>query len=136
MKNEEEHLGMIMNDEKNQQPVELKSRTMDFALRIIRLYQCLPKTTEAQVMGRQILRSGTSVGAHYREAVRARSDAEFVSKLGGGQQELEETSYWLELLVKSGVFPHERLVPLIKEADELMAILATCVLNTKGREKP
>lgn len=124
-----------MNDEKSRASADLKSRTMDFALRIIRLYQSLPKTTEAQVMGRQILRSGTSVGAHYREAVRARSDAEFISKLSGGQQELEETSYWLELLVKSGVFPPERLVPLIKEADELMAILATCVLKTKGRKQ-
>ncbi|MFK7820013.1 MAG: four helix bundle protein, partial [Planctomycetaceae bacterium] len=75
---------------------DLKQRTKEFSLRVIRLYSNLPKPTEAQVMGKQLLRSGTSVGAHYREATRARSTAEFVSKLAGGHQELEETSYWLE----------------------------------------
>ena len=72
---------------------DLKMRTKDFALRVIRLYSSLPKTTEAQVMGKQVLRSGTSVGAHYREATRARSPAEFTSKVEGGLQELEETSH-------------------------------------------
>ena len=72
---------------------DLKQRTKEFSLRIIRLYVCLPKTIEAQVVGKQLLRSGTSVGVHYREASRARSTTEFISKLGGGYQELEETSY-------------------------------------------
>ena len=71
---------------------------MEFALRIIKLYAALPKTTEAQVLGKQILRSGTSVGAHYREACRAKSDADFISKIEGALQELDETLYWLELL--------------------------------------
>ena len=74
---------------------DLKARTREFALRNIRLYSKLPKSVEGHVIGKQLLRSGTSVGAHYREASRARSTAEFVSKLGGGQQELEETMYWL-----------------------------------------
>jgi four helix bundle protein len=110
---------------------DLKERTRDFALRIIRLYSALPNDTVAQVMGKQLLRSGTSVGAHYREATRARSTAEFVSKLGGGQQELEETSYWLELLVDANVVASERLAALIQEASELIAILTTCILNAR-----
>jgi four helix bundle protein len=78
--------------------VDLKERTKVFAMSIIRMYASLPKTAEMQVIGKQVLRSGTSVGAHYREGSRARSDSEFVSKLEGGLQELEETEYWLELL--------------------------------------
>jgi len=103
-------------------------------LRIVRLYTGLPKTTEAQVMGRQVLRSGTSVGAHYREAFRARSTAEFVSKLEGGLQELEETVYWLELLVEAGIVPSRQLECLLAEADELTAILVTTVKNAKSRK--
>ena len=81
--------------------IDLKTRTKDFALEIIRLYATLPRRTEAQVLGRQVLRSGTSVGAHYREAQRAKSNADFISKIEGGLQELEETQYWLELLGES-----------------------------------
>ena len=76
--------------EGNRGPEDLKTRTKAFALRIIELYSSLPKSTEAQVLGKQVLRSGTSVGAHYRESIRARSNAEFISKLEGGMQELEE----------------------------------------------
>lgn len=114
--------------------IDLKTRTKDFAIRIIKLYSALPKTTEAQVLGKQILRSGTSVGAHYREGTRARSDAEFISKLEGGLQELEETSYWMELLVESGIIPEAKLSDLMKEADELTAILVTCVKNTRKKQ--
>lgn len=110
---------------------DLASRTKEFALRVIRLYAALPKNTEAQVLGKQVLRSGTSVGAHYREAVRARSNAEFISKLEGGMQELEESSYWFELLVEAEIVSAEKLNPLMAEADELMAILVTCVKNTR-----
>ena len=90
---------------------DLKERTRRFGLRIIRLYTSLPKTTEAQVIGKQVLRSGTSVGAHYREAQRAKSDADFISKIEGGLQELDETAYWLELLVEAGIVPSEKLTP-------------------------
>ena len=117
---------------------DLKTRTKEFALRIIRLYGALPKSTEAQIIGKQLLRSGTSVGAHYREATRARSNAEFISKIEGGMQELEETSYWLELLADAQILPNEKLSALQIEADELMAILVTCVKKAKvkvGRMK-
>ena len=113
------------------EPVDLRLRTREFALRVIRLYSALPSTTVAQVIGKQVLRSGTSVGAHYREASRARSTAEFISKLGGGQQELEETSYWFELLVDSQIVEAARLQPLIQEADELNAIITTCIKNAR-----
>ena len=88
---------------------DLGDRTRDFALRVIRLYSALPKTTEAQVIRKQLLRSGTSVGAHWREGRRARSDAEFISKIEGGLQELEESLYWMELLVQSGVVQADRM---------------------------
>ena len=110
---------------------DLRERTKVFALRIIRLYSALPNTSLAQVLGRQVLRSGTSVGAHYREAWRARSTAEFISKIEGGLQELEETTYWLELLVDSEVIPPARLADLRKEADELTAILASSAMTAK-----
>lgn len=110
--------------------VQLKQRTNKFSLRIIRLYTALPKTTEAQVIGKQALRSGTSVGAHYYEAQRSRSKAEFVSKLGGGLQELEETIYWLELLIEANIVPAARPGELIKEANELVAIFVTIVNKT------
>ncbi len=100
---------------------DLRERTKEFALRIVRLYAALPKTTEAQVLGKQVLRSGTSVGANYREATRARSTAEFVSKVGVGLQELEETDYWLELLAASGIVPEARLADLRNELNELTA---------------
>jgi len=78
----------------------LRTRTKRYALRIIRLFTALPKNDVAMALGRQMLRSGTSVGAHHREAARSRSVAEFVSKMDGGLQELDETGYWLELLVE------------------------------------
>ncbi len=115
--------------------VDLKTRTKGFALRVIRLYSALPKSTEAQVLGKQLLRSGTSVGAHYREGMRARSDAEFISKIEGGLQELEESCYWLELLVEAKIFPKEKLAPLVAEANELTAILITCVKRAKKKKK-
>jgi four helix bundle protein len=123
-----------MRDE-GKKPEDLKTRTKAFALRIIKLYVALPKRTEAQVMGKQVLRSGTSVGAHCRESVRARSDAEVISKIEGGLQELEETQYWLELLAESGTVPEDRLSSLLQEADELTAILVTCVKKVKARKK-
>ena len=115
------------------QDVELRSRTKTFALRIIRLYVSLPKTTEAQVLGKQVLRSGTSVGAHYREAQRAKSDADFISKVEGGLQELDETAYWLELLVESKIVAERKLAALMKETDELTAILVTIVNKMKRK---
>ena len=113
---------------------DLKVRMREFALRIIRLYAKLPKSTEGQVIGKQLLRSGTSVGAHYREGSRARSTAEFVSKLGGGQQELEETIYWLELLQEAEIVKPTLLDGLITECNELQAIFTTCIKNAKKKK--
>jgi four helix bundle protein len=110
---------------------DLRTRTKQYALRIIRLFAALPETTVAQVLGKQMLRSGTSVGAHYREGYRARSTAEFISKLEGGLQELDETGYWMELLVEAGIVPQERLNDLQDETNQLLAILVTCVKNAK-----
>lgn len=114
---------------------DLKLRTKQFALQMIRLYTSLPKTTEAQVLGRQALNSGTSVGAQYREAQRAKSDADFISKVEGSLQELDETAYWLELLKDSGMVSVEKLNPLLKEADELTAILVTIVKKVKNKRQ-
>ena len=86
-------------------PPDLRDRTRDFALRIIRLYTALPKKSEAQVIGKQVLRSGTAVGANYREGLRARSKTEYAAKLNIGLMELEETMYWLELLEGRRSFP-------------------------------
>ena len=116
-------------------PQDLRARTKTFALRIIRLYVALPKTTETQVIGKQLLRSGTSVGAHYHEAQRAKSDADFINKIEGGLQELEETGYWLELLAESGIVAEERLMPLLNEVEELIAIFVTMIKKVKERMK-
>lgn len=124
-----------MNREGREKPEDLKTRTKAFALRIIRMYVALPKSAEAQVLGKQVLKSGTSVGAHYRESLRARSDAEVISKLEGGLQELEETQYWLELLSESGIVPADLLSSLLQEADELTAIIVTCVKRVKQRKR-
>ncbi|HEY0323026.1 MAG TPA: four helix bundle protein [Pyrinomonadaceae bacterium] len=110
---------------------DLQKRTKNFALRVIRMYVALPNTTEAQVIGKQVLRSGTSVGANYREAMRARSRAEFISKMECGLQELEETSYWLELLVDGRIIAEERFTELHKEVNELIAILVSSVKTAK-----
>ncbi len=119
----------------NEQPQDLRTRTSDFALRIIRLYVSLPKTTESQVIGKQVLRSGTSIGAHYREGYRAKSDADIVNKFETALQELDETDYWLDLLVKANIVPAQKVEPLIRETNELLAIFVTIVTKIKGRMK-
>ena len=110
---------------------EFRTRTKHFAASIIRLYVNLPRgREEVQVCAKQLLRSGTSVAAHCREASRARSEAEFVSKLGGALQEADESQMWLELLREEcGVDP-QMTTPLEQEADELMAILTTIIRRT------
>jgi four helix bundle protein len=119
----------------NEQPQDLRTRTSEFALRIIRLYVSLPKTTEAQVIGKQVLRSGTSIGAHYREGYRAKSDADIVHKFETALQELDETDYWLDLLIKANIVPAQKVEPLIRETNELLAIFVTIVTKIKARMK-
>ncbi len=124
----------IISKKVNFMEKDLRKRTKEFALRVIRLYSSLPSSsTVAQVIGKQVLRSGTSVGAHYREAFRSRSDAEFISKIQGGLQELEETVYWFELLIESDLVPEAKLKNLLQEASELTAIFITSVKTVKKR---
>ena len=111
---------------------DLKIRTKNFALRVIRMYAALPKSTAAQVLGKQVLRSGTSVGANYREANRSRSKAEFTAKLGECLKELDETAYWFELLAESGIVTNAKLKPLRDECDQLLAIFTTIAKKTKA----
>jgi four helix bundle protein len=112
---------------------ELRDRTKQFALRIIRLYSALPKTSEAQVIGKQLLRSGTSVAANYREASRARSDSELISKLSIVEQELDESLLWMELLVESEIMSEARLVELRSECDELLRMTVSSIKTLKSR---
>jgi len=114
-------------------PQDLKPRTKAFALRIIRMYSKLSKTNPvAQVLGKQVLRSGTSVGANYREASRSRSKAEFISKIGDCLKEIEETEYWLELLVDSGCVAAGKMAELLDETRQLIAIFTTIDKRSKG----
>ena len=114
-----------------QRGLDLRERTKAFSLRIVKMYAALPKSAVAQVMGKQVLRSGTSVGANYREAFRSRSKAEFVAKLGDCLKELDETSYWLELLAESATIDVERLAPLRDENNQLLAIFTTIAKKSK-----
>lgn len=125
--------GRMQKEEKSGQN-DLRDRTKQFSLRMIRMFTALPKTTEAQVLGKQVLRSATSVGANYREAYRGRSRAEFIAKAGDCLKEIEETGYWLELLVESGIVDKPRLEGLMAECDELTAIFVTIIRKSKDRK--
>jgi four helix bundle protein len=114
-------------------PEQLRDRTKAFANRIIRLYISLPTKPVAQVIGKQLLRAGTSVGANYRAACRGRSRAEFISKLGVVVEEADETIYWLELLADNSVVPPRRLGDLLREAHELTAIFTAAQNTSKAR---
>lgn len=103
---------------------ELKQRTKRFALRVIKLVGALPKNVEGRAIGAQLVRSGTSVGANYRAACRGRSKAEFIAKLGTVEEEADESAYWLELIIDSGLLKEGRVKPLLQEANELTAIMA------------
>src|SRR5436309_13761350 len=114
-------------------PQDLKIRTKAYALRIIRIYSALPKPDAvAQVLGKQVLRSGTSLGANYREASRGRSKAEFISKIGDCLKEIEETEYWLELLVDSGCVSAVKMADLLDETRQLIAIFTTIDKRSKN----
>lgn len=113
---------------------DLRIRTKSFALRIIKMFSALPKTEAARVLGKQVLRSGTSVGANYREAQRGRSKAEFIAKIGDCLKELDETAYWLELLADSAVVPAAKLTALRDECDQLLAIFTT--ISKKAKSNP
>ncbi len=121
----------VAYDAEPEPPHDLKERTTAFALRIIRMYTSLPKETVAQVLGKQVLRSGTSVGANYREANRGRSRAEFIAKMGECLKELDDTQYWLELLVNSSTVTATKMAGLLDETRQLTAIFVTIINNSK-----
>jgi len=112
----------------------LKERTKSFALRIIGLVDGLPVGRTAEVIGRQLLRSGTSVGANYRAACRAKSVADFIAKMGIVEEEADECIYWMELLVEAEILPQTRLQPLMAEADELVAITVSSIKTAKANK--
>ena len=117
---------------KSASPDQLRQRTKIFALRVIQLVEALPKTTTTAVLGKQLLRSATSVGANYRAGCRARSKAEFIAKMGIVLEEADECGYWLELLSESGAIPATRLVDLQRETEELTAIMVSSIKTAKA----
>lgn len=110
-----------------------KTRTKKLALRIIKLSESLPKNTTANVIGRQILRSATSVGANYRAACCAKSTADMIAKLSIVEEEADETLYWLELLVEANIVPEERLVPLMEETNEIVAMIVSSIKTLRRK---
>jgi four helix bundle protein len=115
-------------------PTELKARTKTFALRIIKLTRAIPKSDDAgRIIAKQIIRSGTSVAANYRASCRARSQAEFVAKIGTVEEESDEPALWLELLIESGIMPVRKMSALLEEADALTAIMAASRKTASGK---
>ena len=113
---------------------QFKQRTKQLALRIIHLVEALPNTSTAQVIGKQVLRSGTSVGANYRAACRAKSTADILSKLAIVEEEADETLYWLELLVEAEIIPESKLRSLMSETNEIIAMVVTSIKTIRDRQ--
>ena len=114
---------------------EVKQRTKELALRIMRLVDALPNTRSGRAIGNQLVRSGTSIGANYRAACRARSGAEFLAKLGIAEEEADETGYWLELIIDGELLPKPRVDPLRTEASELTAIIVASIKTARSNAK-
>jgi four helix bundle protein len=112
---------------------EFKDRTKQVALRIVRVVEALPSTRTADVIGKQLLRSGTSVGANYRAACRGRSPADVIAKLGIVEEEADESIYWLELLIESGTLPANRLTDLIDELNQILAMVVASQKTLRAR---
>jgi four helix bundle protein len=120
------------SDAQGRSKKDLPARTRNYALRIIHLYQAVPKTGVGAVIGKQLLRCGTSVGAHVAESAHAKSRADFTNKIDGAMQELEETIYWMNLLADADIVKPTKLSSLIAESRELMAIFVTMVKKTRA----
>ncbi len=116
-------------------PEEMKQRTKEFALRVIRLIQALSKGRIADVIGRQLIRSGTSVGANYRAACRARSQADFIAKMGIVEEETDESLYWMELLIAANLITEAKLSSLMKETGEILAIVVSSINTARGSKR-
>ena len=116
-------------------PPELKARTKTFAVRVIRLVDALPNSVKGRAISNQIMRSATSVAANYRAACRARSRAEFIAKIGIVEEEADETAFWLELIVECEIRSAKQIAPLLKEASELVAIMAASRKSAIGNRR-
>ena len=124
------------NQERNSmKPKDLKQRTKEFALRIIKLVESLPRDKISDVIGKQLLRSGTLVGANYRSACRAKSTADFISKMGTVEEEADESIYWMELLVESGLVHKDDVGELLVEADQIVAIIVSSIKTARRRKR-
>lgn len=121
--------------ESTMSPEEMKKRTKQFALRAIRLVEALPKGRAADVLGKQLLRSGCSVGANYRSACRAKSQADFVSKLGIVEEEADESMFWMELIGDAGLMRWQRISDLHNKANELVAITVSSIKTARSSRK-
>jgi four helix bundle protein len=117
------------------QPEQLRARTKQFAIRIVRVFKSLPKNDEARIIGKQLLRAGTSVAANYRAVCRSRSKAEFISRMSVVVEEADETAFWLELLIETSIIPEVRLRDLLTEANELLAIFAASLWTARQVRK-
>jgi four helix bundle protein len=127
---------MIVERENNMTPDYLKNRTKQFGLAVIRLVESLPKSLTAGIIGKQVLRSATSVGANYRAVCRARSKADFIAKLGIVEEEIDESGYWLELLIEANIIRQSAAARLLVEVNELTAIVVASrktALSSKAR---
>lgn len=105
--------------------------TKSFALRVIRMVEALPKGRTSEVIGRQLVRSGTSVGANYRAACRAKSPADFISKMGTVEEETDESIFWMELIMESGLMQERLLKDLMREAGEILAIIVSSIKTVR-----
>ena len=113
---------------------ELRKRTKEFALRVIKLANALPNTAEGRVIRDQLLRYGTSVGANYRAAKRAKSTADFINKMGTVEEEVDESMYWMELIVEAGLMSEKRISDLYNEADEILAMVVSSIKTARKRK--
>lgn len=115
------------------QKQDFAKRTMLFGLRIIRLVESLPKSQAARVIGNQLLRAGTSVGANYRSALRGKSRADFIAKLGIVEEECDEALYWMQMLIEAGVVKISRLIQLMNEANEIISVVVASIKTARSR---
>ena len=125
----------IVESEKVVRTADLKARTKQFALRVMKMVDALPRTIQGRAIAKQIIRSATSVAANYRAACRARSRAEFIAKIGIVEEEADESCFWLELIIDSGLPNEDRIRPLLSEAGELVAIMAASRKSAIGNRK-
>jgi four helix bundle protein len=125
----------VERERKSMEPKDLKQRTKEFALRIIELVESLPRGKITDVIGKQLLRSGTSVGANYRSACRAKSTADFISKMGTVEEEADESIYWMELLIESGLISKDEVDGLLDEADQIVAIIVSSIRTARRRKR-